>query len=178
MAQENSSKKHDWGLFFSGIALILVSAVVILWPGLTLVTIAIVAGAILVVAGIFDFVFYFRAKDVTQPSGWVIVNGILDIILGAMFLIQPVATAAVLPWIAGVFIIAYGIVAIPSAIAFRKIGSAWPIMLLNGILSILIGIIFVMDPASFALFLGIYLAMRGVMMCIYGIIAPRNLPYM
>lgn len=168
-----TTKKRDWGLFFTGILLIICAFVVILMPGATLVSLAMIAGAILLCAGAADLVFYFRFKATMQKSIWVLINGILDILLGGMFLIHPIATAAVLPWMAGVFVIFYGAMAIASSFAFRGLGSAWLLVLLNGLLSIWIGFMFIVEPSSFALFLGIYLAMRGALMCVSGLVAPR-----
>lgn len=179
MADSQKVKKHDWGLFASGVLLIIFAFVMMLWPGLTLVTLGIIAGVVLIITGISIFVTYMRTrKTAVKQSVWVLVNAILDVVLGAMFLLYPVAAAATIPWLAGAFVIAYGVVAIFSSIGVRNTGSMWVLMLLNGILSIIIGIMFVMDPGSFVIFVGIYFVMRGVLMMIYGIIAPRNLPYM
>ncbi len=179
MSNGTKTRKHDWGLFASGILLLICAFVIMLWPGITLVTMGIIAGILLIIAGVSIFATYMRTRNTAiKQSGWVLANAILDIILGAMFLIWPVAAAATIPWLAGVFMVAYGIMAIISSIAVRQTGSMWILMLINGILSIIIGIMFVMDPGSFVIFVSIYLIMRGVIMMIYGIIAPRNLPYM
>lgn len=166
---------HDWGMFFMGIVCIAASAVIIVWPDISMFTITIIAGIVLCVAGVFDFILYSNVKGSVSGAGWYIASGICDIILGALFLLNPIATAAMLPWLAGIFVIAYGIAACFSGIGFSSFTGAWAIMILNGILSVIIGIMFLTMPASFILFVSIYLAFRGVMMCIYGIVAPNSL---
>lgn len=169
-----TGKKHDWGMFVVGVLLVIAAFVIMLWPGMTLVTLALIAGVTLLFAGGADLSAFFASKGV-PGRGWIMVNAIVDIILGAMFIIHPIAAANVLPWLAGGFVIAYGVVAIVTSIGVRSFGSAWLLMLLNGILSITIGIMFFVNEAYFVIFLGVFLAMRGVLMCFYGIVSPRSL---
>ncbi len=178
MADTTKSKKHDWGMFFSGLLLVVFAFVIMLWPGATLVTLAIMAGVLLLFSGGANISQYIRLRKTAEHTGWMLVNAILDIILGVMFVIHPIASAQVLPWLAGIFVIVYGVMAIVTSIGIRSVGASWLVMLLYGLLSIVIGIMFIINPAYFVLFLGIFLAMRGVVMCVYGIIAPRALPYM
>lgn len=171
---ENSEKKHDWGMFFIGVVLIISAFIMMIWPGMTLVTIALMAGIMLLFAGGADLSAFFAAKG-TEGRGWIILNAILDILLGIMFLVHPLVAASVLPWLAGGFVIGYGILAIISAFGLRKLGSTWVLMLINGILSIIIGILFIIQPINFAIFLSVFFAWRGVLMCFYGIVSPRSL---
>ena len=87
--------KRDWGLIIGGIALAVVGAILLFWPGLTMVTIATVAGVLFLAAGAVDLVnaFRFRADGV---SGWAILNAILDLVLGILFLVHPITGAVVL----------------------------------------------------------------------------------
>lgn len=178
MSSNNAVKKHDWGLVFGGVLLVICAFVILFWPGLTLVTLAILAGFLFLFAGGADLATFFGLRKDKKGTGWILVNAILDIILGFMFLLHPLAAAEVLPWVVGCFVIAYGVVAIASSFGFRSYGSMWILMLINGILSVIIGILFVMDPATFVLFLGFFVIWRGIVMAISGIVAPRNLPYM
>lgn len=172
MAQTQGSGR-DWGMFFAGLAIIIAGFVIYFWPGLTLVSIAIIAGVMLIVGGIFDFVSYFKLKGTGLTSGWAIVNAICSLILGIMFIVHPVVSAAVIPMLVGIFVLFYGGMAIAAAISLRKYGSGWGLMLLNGIVSILCGVLFIMMPASFAIFLAVFLWMRGVTMCVYGLSTSR-----
>lgn len=177
MAGSTTQRKHDWGMIVCGVLLVISAFVIMLWPGMTLFTLAIIAGVMLLFAGGADISQYIRLRP-ASGSGWILVNAILDIILGAMFIIHPIAAAEVLPWLAGIFVIAYGVMAIVASIGIRSMGSVWVLMLLNGILSIVIGILFFVNPAYFVWFLGFFLAWRGAMMCVYGFMAPASLPYM
>lgn len=160
---------RDWGLFFAGLVVLISGVIIFFWPGLTLVSIAILAGVMLLVGGVFDLISYFRFRNTGMTSGWAVVNAICSIILGLMFLIHPVLTSTVIPMVAGVFVLFYGGMAIAAAISLRKAGPGWGLMLLNGLVSILCGFMFIFMPASFAIFLSVFLIMRGVTMCVYGL---------
>ncbi len=163
------SASRDWGLFFAGLVVVIAGIIIFFWPGLTLVSIAILAGVMLLVGGIFDLISYFRFRGTGMTSGWAVVNAICSIILGLMFLIHPVVTSMVIPMMAGIFVLFYGGMAIAAAISLRKAGPGWGLMLVNGLVSILCGIMFMLMPASFAIFLAVFLIMRGVTMCVYGL---------
>lgn len=165
---------RDWGLFFAGIALVIAGIIIYFWPGLTLVSIAIIAGILLLVGGVFDLVSYFRLRGTGLTSGWAVVNAICSIILGIMFLVHPMVSATVIPLLAGAFVLVYGIIAIVAAISLRQAGTSWGLMLLNGIVSILCALMFMFMPASFAIFLSVFLIMRGVTMCVFGLSTGKN----
>ena len=53
---------RNWGLFAAGIALILIGFVLLMVPGLTLVSIAVIAGCMFLAAGIVDAWAYFKYR--------------------------------------------------------------------------------------------------------------------
>lgn len=177
MAEQNSSGRN-WGLLFAGIAAAIVGIIILAWPGLSLVSIAIIAGAMLIVGGVVDLASYFRLRGTDLTSGWAVVNAICSLILGIMFLVHPIAAASVIPMLAGIFVLCYGVIAVAAAVSLRKMGPGWGLMLLNGVISLLCGFMFIFMPGSFAIFLGVFLIMRGVTMAIFGVMSPKSvLPY-
>ena len=91
------TKKHDWGLIIAGIPLVLCALLFLIAPSLTLVTITAIAGAAFLVSGIFDIANYVRFRSTMSLSGRALAYAILDIIIGLMFLIHPLAFSAVIP---------------------------------------------------------------------------------
>ena len=155
----DTTRKHDWGLIVAGILLVLCAFFFVVAPGLTLVTITAIAGAAFLVSGIFDIINYVRFHKVMNLSGWAIAYAVLDIVIGLMFLIHPLAFAGVIPWVIGAFFVIFG--------AFEVVGS-WGWMLFSGIVSVLCGITFFVAPASFSIFLSVFILMRGVSLVFYG----------
>ena len=165
----STKKIHDWGLIIVGILLILLSIFLLSYPGLTLVTIATVAGVGFLVSGVLDIVFFARFRKSMGLSGWTLAYAILDIIIGLMFLIHPIALSGVIPWLAGIFFVVFGIFEISASIRAHSLGgSIWGWMLFSGIISVLCGITFFASPATFVIFLAVFVIMRGASLIVYG----------
>ena len=146
---------RNWGLFAAGIALVIIGFVLLMVPGLTLVSIAVIAGCMFLAAGIVDAYAYFKYREAEGLSGWALAYAVCDIILGVLFIVHPIASAVVIPWVMGIFVVAYGIFEIA------------------GIVSLFCGIAFFLWPGTFALFLGFFLMARGVQMAVYGVSLPQ-----
>lgn len=98
---------------------------------------------------------------------------ICDIILGVLFIVHPIASAVVIPWVMGIFVVAYGIFEIVAAVRFHSVLPGWGWVLFAGIVSLFCGIAFFLWPGTFALFLGFFLMARGVQMAVYGVSLPQ-----
>ena len=165
----DTAKKHDWGLVVAGVLLVLCAFFFLVAPGLTLVTITAVAGAAFLVSGIFDVVNYVRFRKLMNLSGWALVYAILDIGIGLMFLIHPLAFAAVIPWVIGAFFVVFGVFEIVGSFKIRNAGAPmWGWMLFSGIVGALCGVMFFVLPATFSIFLSVFILMRGVSLLFYG----------
>ncbi|MFR8831525.1 MAG: HdeD family acid-resistance protein, partial [Eggerthella lenta] len=101
----DTTNKHDWGLVIAGVLLVICSMFFLFAPGLALVTITVIAGAAFLVSGIFDIVNYFRFRRAMDLSGWALAYGALDIVLGILFLVNPLVSAGALAWFIGAFFI-------------------------------------------------------------------------
>ncbi len=164
-----TTKKRDWGLVVAGILLVLCGMFFVFAPGLTLVTMTVFAGAAFLVSGIFDIVSYIRFRKVANMSGWALAYAILDIVVGLMFLIHPRALAAVIPWLIGLFFIIFGVFEIVGSFKIKGTGSSlWGWMLFSGIIGALCGVLFFVFPASFVIYMAVFVIMRGVSLAIYG----------
>ena len=164
-----TTKKRDWGLVVAGILLVLCGMFFVFAPGLTLVTMTVFAGAAFLVSGIFDIVSYIRFRKVANMSGWALAYAILDIVVGLMFLIHPLALAAVIPWLIGLFFIIFGVFEIVGSFKIKGPGSSlggW--LLFSGISGALCGVLFCVFPASFVIYMAVFVIMRGVSLAIYG----------
>lgn len=163
---------RNWGLFAAGIALVLIGFVLLMVPGLTLVSVAVIAGCMFLAAGIVDAWAFFRYRKSEGISGWALAYAACDIILGILFIVHPVVSAVVIPWVLGIFVIAYGIFEIAAAVRLHDGLPGWGWVLFAGIVSVLCGFAFIVAPGTFALFLGFFLMARGVQMAVYGVSLP------
>lgn len=165
----NSKTERNWQLIVAGILFIVFGLVCAFFPGLTLASIAFMVGAAFVVSGVVNIATFIRDKELLGFSGWLLAYGILDVLIGAMFVIHPFAFAAVLPWVIGAFVLVFGIYEIIVASPIKKAGlPLWGWMLVSGILSVLIGIMFFYMPEMLALFIALFALLRGVDLIILG----------
>lgn len=157
-----AKKEKNWSLIVPGVLLIFFGALCAFYPGITLLSVTFVAGAGFIFAGIVNIVSYVRERKTMGLSGWYVAYGILDILVGLMLVIHPFATAYVIPWLIGSFIVAYSIVEIASIISLRKqLGSVWGLGLVSAILSLIVGVCFFVFPESLAIFISVFAVIRG-----------------
>ena len=120
----DTTNKHDWGLVIAGVLLVICSMFFLFAPGLALVTITVIAGAAFLVSGIFDIVNYFRFRRAMDLSGWALAYGALDIVLGILFLVNPLVSAGALAWFIGAFFIVFGVFEVVGAFKVRNMGAS------------------------------------------------------
>ena len=148
-------RRHDWGLIVAGALLVLLAIFITAFPGLTMATITAILGA--------GFLVF------TSPSPWMIVYAVLDIIIGVMLLLHPIVFSGVISWLVGIFVVAFGIIEIAGAIQLHKFSMPmWGWMVFSGIVDILCGVVFFVYPAMLAVFLAVFVIMRGVSLIMYG----------
>ena len=165
----DTTNKHDWGLVIAGVLLVICSMFFLFAPGLALVTITVIAGAAFLVSGIFDIVNYFRFRRPMDLSGWALAYGALDIVLGILFLVNPLVSAGALAWFIGAFFIVFGVFEVVGAFKVRNMGvSMWGWMLFSGIVGALCGLTFFIAPAMLGVFLSVFILMRGASLIFYG----------
>ena len=98
-----------WALIL-GILLVIGGVVVIAWPGVTFLAIAIIWGVTLLVGGIARVVSAALLRG--YGWGWLVVLGILETILGIVMLAWPDVTAYVILLLIGIYSIIAGIIQI------------------------------------------------------------------
>jgi uncharacterized membrane protein HdeD (DUF308 family) len=155
-----------WVLVF-GIITLLAGLLTLVWPGRTIVVIAVLFGIQLVVAGIFRFVAAFA---VDEESGGMRVLlallGVLSLIVGLYALRHLQVTIAALALLLGIFWIVNGAVETFAALSHRGMqGRGWTIFM--GLLSVVAGIVVLVYPGisllTLALVLGFWLLVYGIM---------------
>jgi uncharacterized membrane protein HdeD (DUF308 family) len=174
MADSTESMLHGladhWGLVVAmGVVSILVGVMAIVWPGATIVTIAIFFAAWLFVSGIVAVVQTFTREGDAGARFLHGIIGLLSIIVGFALLRTPFQSVEVMIFALGIFWVAQGIVGFIGAFQVRE-GRGWRLFM--GALGIIAGIIILQYPISsavtLALFGGIWLIILGVMQLVAG----------
>jgi uncharacterized membrane protein HdeD (DUF308 family) len=101
-----------------GILLVIGGIVVIVWPGITFLVIAIVWGVTMLVGGIARTIAAATLRG--YAWGWLILLGILEAILGVLMLAWPDVTAYVILLLIGIYSIVAGILQIVLSFQLRR----------------------------------------------------------
>ena len=155
-----------WVLAF-GIITLLIGIVALVWPGRTLLVVAVLFGIQLIVMGIFRFAAAFASDDRTGGSRALLaLLGVLSLIIGLYAARHVLVTLLALALILGIFWIVSGAVELFTAMSHRQLAHrGWNAVM--GIVSVLAGIVVLVYPGIsllvLAVVLGIWLIVFGAM---------------
>ena len=156
-----------WVLGF-GIVTFVLGILALAWPGRTLIVVAVVFGAQLVVMGIFRFVSAFASADLTGGTRVLLaLLGVLSLIIGLYAVRHILVTLLALALLLGIFWVVNGAVELFSALSHREMqGRGWTAFM--GLLSVVSGVIVLAYPGIslrvLAVVLSIWLLVYGVML--------------
>lgn len=129
----------------------------IAWPGITVLTLALLFGAYTLLDGISALTMGFGQGAGTDKV-YLIGLGVLGVIAGLVALIWPQITVIVLLVIIAVWAIIAGVMQIAAAIRLRKvIRNEW-FLALSGVVALVLGVLLIVQPAEGAIALVIAIA--------------------
>ena len=108
---------------FVGILGILAGVVVLRNPFETVTVLATVLGAIWIVTGVIEVIDAIANKYV-DGRGWLALAGLVSIVAGAVVVAWPAPTVTVVAWIAGFYLIVFGLFICASAFSMRSLTKA------------------------------------------------------
>lgn len=139
-----------WLLLLRGIAAIIFGVLAFIWPGITLLTLVLFYGAFALVDGVLAVAAAIKGGS-PVPRWWLAVVGAAGIIAGILTFLWPGVTALVLLIFIAAWAIVLGIFEIYGAIKLRKeIDNEWW-LIIGGVLSVIFGILLLLQPAAGAL---------------------------
>lgn len=154
---------RSWGwLFAFGVLTLIAGLIAVVWPGRTVVVLAVVFGVQLLVGGIFWFVTALSSR---RGATGQIVLAVLAVIGGIVCLRSPVGVALALPLVLGLYWVINGLVEMFQAFTRGEEVPARGWALAMGVLSILAGIAVLVYPGTGLLVLGWVL---GFWLIVYG----------
>src|SRR5262245_36957738 len=144
--------RNWWLLLLRGAIAIIFGIVALFWPGATLLSLIFLWGAYAIADGVFSLWAAITGRVGEKASRWwLAVVGLVDIAAGVIAWVWPAKTALVLLVLIAIWAIATGAMQVWGAIKLRKeIEGEW-LLGLTGSLSILLGIVLLLQPAAGAL---------------------------
>ncbi len=158
---------RHWGwLLAFGIITVGIGIAALVWPGRTLVVVAVLFGIQLIVLGIFRFAAAFATDDLTGGTRVLYaLLGVLSLIIGLYAVRHILITLLALALLLGIFWIVSGTVELFTAVSHREMPNrAWNAVM--GIISVLAGIVLLVYPGISLLVLAVVVS---VWLLIFGI---------
>lgn len=136
------------GMLFS-LLMVVVGAVLFIWPGHTLELATKLVGFGLLAAGVIAGVQWYRDRHVVG-SGYVnLAAGILMVALGIVVLSAPGLIVSILPVCVGVLTLVNGVVNLAQALDLKRAGYArWTVSFIMAVLTIVLGALIALNPFS------------------------------
>jgi uncharacterized membrane protein HdeD (DUF308 family) len=105
----------------SAIAFVLGGVYILTHPQLAINTLTALLALVIIAAGVFDIITYFRLQR-ERPSGWMLLNGIVALLLGGLIWVQwPSSAAWAIGTLVGVNLLLTGITRLIFAVAGRRL---------------------------------------------------------
>ena len=165
--------RNWWIVAVRGVVSILFGIGALVWPGVTLVVLIAFLGAYMFVDGVIALVAAVRFRHERERWTMLALEGALGIAVGVVTFFAPGITALAWVYTIAAWAIVSGVLEIALAVRV-KIGTGSQIWLgLTGLLSILLGLAFVMMPLAglivWVWLIGIYAIVFGVLLVGFGV---------
>ena len=160
--------RNWWKLLVRGLVAISFGLMLWLLPGISLALLVLFFGAFVLADGILGIWMAISGRKEYENWWELLLWGIVDIGIGILTFISPSATAVALVIFIAVWAIATGVLQIAVAIRLRReIAGEW-LLILGGLLSVVLGILFMVQPGTGALALvwliGTYAFLFGLLL--------------
>lgn len=153
----------------TGIIMVLIGLVFIIFPALTGSMFSVFIGAGLCVGAISGLIAWWNMRKV-MPSGGILLFALVDMVLGAICLAHPLATAISLGWVVALCIAGSGVLRIIFGVSTPYVtGASKVASVLSGACSVLFGGLAIAMPELLIYFLGAGLITSGAGMIALGI---------
>lgn len=165
----NTKKSFSWGEFLLGILFVIVGFIAFSDPAGNLMGLTIVFGIVAVIKGIYELFFRSLVKEFIGLNGtWLTVLGIIDLVIGILFLFNLYKGMMILPYLFAIWIIVDSVFNLFMLGYYKAQGTGqyWFALIIS-IVTILIGIFLFFDPIVAALTLsflvGVYFVWFGIL---------------
>jgi uncharacterized membrane protein HdeD (DUF308 family) len=143
-------KKWRWAIGLQGLAAVIFGVVILAWPELSVYALTIVFGIFTLATGVSSFVAAF-SSELKEERGSLILSGLLGIVVGIVVLAWPSISALALLYVIGAYAVMLGALAIIASFRLPLDGRDTALMIVNGLVAILFGIVIFAKPGAGAL---------------------------
>ena len=156
--------QESWALAVEGVIALIIGFLILFWPP-AVVSITILVGAFALVWGIFALVSSIKAD---KGRRWVLIlEGVCGIIFGLIILFWPGISTLVIMWLIMIWLVVIGIFKIVGGFALPKGDASKGLLIVNGFLALIIGVLLLCLPLlegllTMAILIGFYGIFGGI----------------
>jgi uncharacterized membrane protein HdeD (DUF308 family) len=168
---QRTSRNYWLVLLVRGILAILFGIVALVWPNWTILALIYVFGAYALIDGVMAVVNSIQDRSASSNWWLLLIRGIIGIIIGLLVFFWPGLTAIVLFTLIGIWAIVIGVFELLAAFVLPGDPRLEWSFVLGGILSIILGLIFIRYPVvgmlSLVWILGIFAVAYGLVQLVH-----------
>ena len=165
---ENKVSTNNYMLLIKGIIMVLLAILIFMSPGDALMAYVLYIGIGFTIAGVVRIIQGFGLKGKLENWGWVVFEGVMDIILGYILMAHPGMTVAILPFLIGFWAAVYGLFLVIDGFSMKE---GRGIKIVSGILLFLLANVIMFNPLFFGLTMAIWVGIMLLFAGIYNVIA-------
>ena len=147
----------------TGLLMLIMGAILLLWPGMTVLSVCSFLGWCLVIGGAVEIILGLTGKRSAAGT----TGGAVSVIAGIVLAARPGAVVSVLPVLIGLALAAAGIALLVNVIASHAAGGFSTMQIIGGTITLIVGLILLFHPFGSVKFLT---ALLGIVLIYYGIL--------
>ncbi|MEG1523771.1 MAG: DUF308 domain-containing protein [Clostridia bacterium] len=166
---EHQKSRFDWNNLIAAIVMIFIGIALFIWPGESSYVIVYIVAGLVSIAGLILTILYFARK--AHPAFGSLSVGLTLLAIGILLLILPEILIKILPFMLGFSLIFSGFNSLQTAIELIRLKvQKWFIPLIFSVVSIICGVLALLNPFNAAavlmIFLGASLVADGIMLLV------------
>lgn len=172
------SIKNWWLISIKGLIFIFLGMYIFKFPVSGMLGLVIYGGVSLFISGIIIAIYAFSTRQHNLGWGWQLGEGLLDILVAIILLLNLGLTIITLPYVFAIYGLITGIFWIIQSTFLRQKGySFWNIVLIGGLLSLIIGVIIFFHPIIAAItivgIIGTLFIVHGLFLILFSFLVKR-----
>ena len=175
-------KKLKWNLIFMSLLYVGLGIFLVMKPGTALNIVCYALGGVVLACAAVQLIRYFVVERGVFQSQLTLISGLVCLALGVFLLLRSDIVVSILPIVFGLFVIFDSLGRIQNALELRRCEySSWKIFLLLAVLSVVLGIVMVVDPfgtmETLVMAIGLILILEGalnLLSALYTMLAVRR----
>ena len=161
-------KKLKWNLILMSVLYLALGVFLLMGPGVALYVVCYALGGVVLVCAVVQLVRYFLVERGIFQSQLTLISGLVCLGLGAFLILRSDIVMRILPIVFGLFVIFDSLGRIQNALELRRCEySSWKGFLLLALLSVVLGVVMIVDPfgamETLVMAIGVILMVEGAL---------------